>query len=136
MKDPLRNLPGYALRRASAAMMARFAERIAPLELRFTEATVLVLVRANPGIAQTTIGQLLDIQRANMTPIITRLEKRGLLDRRRLDGRTNGLHLTDEGGRVAKEVRIAMDAHEAELIARVPAGYREGFVPALLALWD
>lgn len=136
MDDPLKTLPGYALRRASSAMMARFAERIAPLDLRFTEATVLVLVAANPGIAQTAIGQLLDIQRANMTPIVTRLEKRGLLDRRRLDGRTNGLHLTAEGERIATLVRAAMDAHEAELIAKVPAAYRDAFVPALLALWD
>ena len=59
--DPLKAYPGYQLRRASGAQMAVLARRLAVLELRPTEATVLRLIDANPGIKQSAIGRLLEI---------------------------------------------------------------------------
>jgi DNA-binding MarR family transcriptional regulator len=136
MKDSLATLPGYALRRASAAMMAEFNQRLVPLGFRFTEASVLMAIADNPGITQSDIGRALDIQRANMAPLVARLEDRGMVARTRVDGRSHGLTLTAAGVQTIKAVRAAVDAHETALMARVPVEARGVFLEALNALWQ
>jgi DNA-binding MarR family transcriptional regulator len=135
MDDPLDNYPGYALRRASGAMMMRLAARLAPLGVSFTEASILMLVAANAGVSQSDLCRALDIQRANMTPLAARLEERGLIERRPTNGRSLGLSLTASGRALAGKVRAQSEAHEEELLARVPAEHRLHLMPALRALW-
>jgi DNA-binding MarR family transcriptional regulator len=136
MEDPLRSLPGYALRRASAAMMARLAERMEALGVRTTEATILMLIAANPGISQSMLGRMLDIQRPNMTPLAGRLEERGLIKRTRSDGRSFGLALTQAGAKLEGQVRVAAQAHEDEIWGLIPDAHHAHLLPALHALWD
>ena len=136
MDDPISHLPGYALRRASNAMMTAFAQALEPTGLRASEATALILIKANPGIAQSRLCAALDIQSANMTPMLTRLEQRGLVERKPVNGRTNGLYLTVKGASVASQVHTIIDAHEAALVARLPEEHRAHLLPALQALRD
>jgi DNA-binding MarR family transcriptional regulator len=135
MKDPLTHFPGYALRRASNASMAAFARALEPLSMRISEATTLMFIAANPGISQARLGAALDIQSANMTPLLTRLEGQGLIKRMPLDGRTNGLHLTDVGVKLADSVEVTIAHHESALLDRVPVEHRPHLVAALKALW-
>ncbi len=135
MKDPLSHFPGYALRRASNASMAAFARALEPLNMRISEATVLMFIAANPGIAQARLCAALDIQSANMTPLLTRLESQGLVRREPLDGRSNGLHLTPSGLARAEDVNGAIAQHEAALMARVAPEHRAHLMTALEALW-
>ena len=134
--DPLLSLPGYVLRRASAAMMAELALRLAPLDLRNVEATILLSLAAHPGMSQSALGRKLGIKRANMTPLAARLEARGLIRRRAQDGRTLGLELTEAGTSLASEVSKATNAHEQALMDRIPARHRPHLLPALQALWS
>jgi DNA-binding MarR family transcriptional regulator len=134
--DPLKAFPGYALRRASLAVMSELARRIANLDLRPTEATVLVVIEANPGITQSEIGQLLDIARANMAPLAARLFARDLIVRERVDGRSQGLTLSIAGRQLTKKVVQVMSEHEAALLAKIPRAHHEIFVNALHVLWD
>jgi DNA-binding MarR family transcriptional regulator len=135
MRDPLLHYPGYVLRRASTAAMAELATRIVVLGLRTTEATILQIVAENPGISQSALGRMLDIQRANMTPIAARLEARGLMRRLPSDGRSLGLELTPEGQQLAEKTQAVVDAFETELTNRIPPEHRDHLMPALLALW-
>ncbi len=135
MRDPLLQYPGYVLRRASSAAMAELAARIVVLGLRTSEATILQIVAENPGISQSALGRMLDIQRANMTPIAARLEARGLMRRLPSDGRSLGLELTPEGKQLAEKAQAVVDAFETELTNRIPAEHRAHLMPALLALW-
>lgn len=135
MRDPLLKYPGYILRRASTAAMAEFASRIVVLGLRTSEATILQIVAENPGISQSALGRMLDIQRANMTPIAARLEARGLVRRLPSDGRSLGLELTPEGQQLAEKARAIIDTFETDLTNRIPVEHRAHLMPALLALW-
>ena len=135
MTDPLRNLPGYALRRAANATMAELAVRLAPLGLRQVDATVMMLIDAEPGTTASAIGRTLDIQRANMVPLLKRLDDADLIERTPIDGKSQGLELTGEGRRVLGEVRETIETFETELLARVPAEHRDHLIPALNALW-
>lgn len=136
MQDPLLQYPGYVLRRASSAAMTAFARRLDAIGLRTVEATILQIVHDNPGISQSALGRMLDIQRANMTPMAARLEARGWVQRLPSDGRSLGLELTEAGLAKAKEARAVIDAFEAELTARIPEAHRAHLLPTLLALWD
>lgn len=135
MHDPLLTFPGYVLRRTSSAMMACFGDRLSALGLRTVDATLLQIIRDNPGISQSALGRMLDIQRANMTPIAARLEARGLVQRTPSDGRSLGLELTAQGVEITEQARAVVDAFESDLVAHVPEEHRAHLLPALKALW-
>lgn len=133
--DPLKSFPGYALRRASFAVMAGLARRIAAFELRPTETTVMLVIDANPNIRQSEIGRMLDIASANMAPLVSRLADRGLVERQPVDGRSHGLALTTKGRTIARKIKKTIEVYEEELLAKIPPAQREGFMAALQILW-
>jgi len=135
MQDPLKHSPGYSLRRASNAMMGELALRLAAQGLRMADVSVLMLVEANSGITASAVGRALDIQRANMVPLLKKLEDAGLVERAPIDRKSQGLSLTATGRDRLAEARAVIDAFEADLIAKVPAEHREHLLPALDALW-
>lgn len=135
MNDPLHTLPGYSLRRAANAMMAELARRLATLELRQTEATILMLVDSNPGVTASALGRTLDIKRANMVPLLKRLDDAGLIERAPIDGKSQGLHLTKDGKARLAQVLAIIQQFEAELLERVPEEHRAHLLPALNSLW-
>lgn len=136
MKDPLTGLTGYVLRRAAAAALAELNRRLEPLRLRHAEVAMLMLVAQCPRITQSQAGRVLDIQRANMTPFIGRLERRGVLQRQRVDGRSQRLELTGAGRALLRKASRVVNSHEAALRARVPHRLRAHVLPVLLALWS
>lgn len=97
LPSPLDHLLGYRMRRASMTMMADLLGALKPLGLSAGEASFLILVGANPGCRQTDIGRTLDIQRANLTPLVTRMKARGFISDAPIDGRSRSITLTDEG---------------------------------------
>jgi len=135
VRDPLPQHPGYALRRAAHATAAELSQRLATLGLRQTDASVLILIGENPGVTASALGRQLDIQRANMVPLLKRLEDAGWIGRAPLDGKSQGLHLTEAGAGVLKAALAVIERFEQELIARVPEEHRAHLLPALDALW-
>ena len=133
--DPFKSYPGYLLRRASAAAMEKLARRLGKLGLRSSEATVLGVIDANPEITQSDIGRMLNIARANMTPLVARLATLKLVERRPVNGRSHGLRMTAAGRALTLKVRHILSTHEAELMSQIPASQRKVFVAGLRALW-
>ena len=134
INDPLEDLPGYALRRVSAAVMAKLAAGLSRLDLRPAESTVLLVIGANPGVTQSEVGRLLGIASANMAPLVARLADRGLIVREAVDGRSQGLTLSDAGRRITVKARSVVDELESDLLARIPAAERAAFLRVLFAL--
>jgi len=134
-KDPLMRFPGYLMRRASLAAVADLNERLSAHELRHTDVTLLQLIRANPGIKQSDAGKSLSVKRANMVPLVARLEKRALIARTPIDGRSFGMKLTARGRALAKKSLSVVEEYERELMDRVPAELQQYVAPILIALW-
>jgi len=132
--DPLATLPGYLLRRAANTMMTELSARLAALDLRILEATVLLLLDTRTDLTSADIGKILDIQRANMAPLLARLEGAGLIRREPLDRKSLAILLTDDG----RACRVRVDAitrqFEDDLLACIPPDHRPHLVPALQAL--
>ena len=135
MDDPLIRFPGYALRRAANATAAELSARLAAVDLRQSDASLLMLVASNPGATSSALGRALGIERANMVPLLKRLEEGRLVEREAIDGKSQGLRLTPAGLRRLAEARKIIEAFEAELLARVPAEHRDHLLPALNAIW-
>lgn len=133
--DRLISLPGYLLRRASAASLADLNGRLAQLSVNHTDASLLLLLGDNPGATQSDVGKVLGIQRANMVPLIARNEARGWLVRQQVDGRSQGLSLSPSGKQTEGRVRAIVENYETELIARVPEDLRQHVAPVLQHLW-
>lgn len=136
MHDPLKSLPGYLLRRAASALTIELSRRLTDLDLRIADMSILLLVDANPGVTQSELGRMLDIQRANMTPMTAKLSERRLIAREAVDGRSQGLALTAAGTALAMQAHAIADAYERELVDRVPVDLRPYVIPILSALWS
>ena len=135
MIDILRQRPGYALRRAANAMMGELARRLALIDLRIAEASVLLLVERRDDATASEIGRVLDIQRANMVPLLARLEEAGLIERKPIDGKSQAVLLTPAGQERRAQADAITTAFEDDLLARIAPEHRDHLVPALGALW-
>jgi DNA-binding MarR family transcriptional regulator len=133
--NPLDALLGYQLHRAAATMMADLAHSIEGLALTRTEASVLLLIAHNPGVTQSEIGRILAIQRANMAPIAAMLTDRGLLKRKRADGRSQGLLLNRAGMALAAELASTIAAHESKFLPDISLSDRQMLVGLLRRVW-
>jgi DNA-binding MarR family transcriptional regulator len=133
---PLTELPGFALRRAANVMMADLANRLADIDLRISEAAVLQVVAERTGLTSSDIGKILDIQRANMVPLLGRLEGAALICRQPIDRKSQAVVLTELGHDRLTDVRRITEQFEDDLMGRIPACHREHFLPALQALTD
>jgi DNA-binding MarR family transcriptional regulator len=119
---PGRRQPGNAflLAQLGAHAAARFADRIAGLDLTPAQAGLLRLISWQPGQSQQAIARQLRIPPSRLVPLVDSLETRGVIERRRDPGdrRNHALYLTDEGTRfINDELRRAGTAHEEELCA-------------------
>ena len=135
MQDPLSNLPGYLLRRASASALADLNQRLAEIDINHTDVSLLILIGANPGVTQSDAARVLGIQRANMAGLIARIEGRGWLLRERLDGRSQALSLSPEGERMLERAWAIVSTFEARMVERVPEELRPHLIPILRHLW-
>jgi DNA-binding MarR family transcriptional regulator len=119
----LPSLLGYRLRLAQQAVFRDFASSVG--ELSPGRVGILLLLEANPGVAQGRLAQAVSLDRSTMVGIVDMLEERGLIARRRgEDRRTNGLWLTEEGRALVARLKRRIQAHERRVAARLTAQER------------
>lgn len=128
---PFSNFPGFCLRVSSSRTMAELTEILSHHDIRIVEATLLILIWRNPGCLQRAAGDALNIASANLTPIIHGLSKKGWVRKQRIDGRSNGLFLTESGCSLAQTAFAEMQIFEEGLLRRIPKSLRAPFLEAL-----
>ena len=111
----MRAAPQSSLRYQTLLQLLRTADTIwdasraffAPWNLGPSQFNVLNLLYGLPnGLSQTEVGRKLIMHRSNITGLVDRLEKRGLVERKGLPGdrRVCRVVLTSQGTRVIEEV--------------------------------
>lgn len=95
----LPKLLGYNLRRANQASWRTYVSFIGENKIRPGLFSLLCLVRFNAGIAQIELGTHLGVDKASIVALLDRLERAGLIERRRStrDRRRQGISLTQAG---------------------------------------
>ena len=116
----LPRLLGFNLRRAHQCSWRQYAAAIGEQELRPGLFGLLVLVEANPGIAQFELGTHLGIDKASIVALLDRLEKSDLLARRRStrDRRRQGIYLTERGAAALDTLLAEVRALERRMASR------------------
>ena len=94
----------FALHAASRAMTAVYAPLLDALGLTYPQYLVLLVLWDHDGERVSHIGERLELDSATLTPLLKRLEARGLVERRRsaADERVVEVFLTAEGKRLRK----------------------------------
>jgi DNA-binding MarR family transcriptional regulator len=101
----LESLVGYNARRAALTVIAVFLEGMKPYGLRPVEFSVLSLIHHNPGCTARQLCRALGLKASNLVGTLNQFEKGDLLLRKPhpLDGRAQGLHLTQQGKRLVRQ---------------------------------
>lgn len=108
---------GFALRLAQVAVFKDLMACLKPLSLRPAEYSLLVIVNANPGLKQLTLGAVLCVQGPNLVTMVDQLEARALITRNPVpnDRRAHALHLTTKGRALLRQAKIAHAKHQLRL---------------------
>jgi DNA-binding MarR family transcriptional regulator len=136
LTDPLERWLGYRLRRISATAMADLATELAEQNFSASLASVLLMIESNPGRTQAEIGRRLAIKRANIAPMIARLEDAKLIRKQSIDGRSFGLLITQRGRRQAERLAGIFSAHDLRMFGGLTAPERAQLVQLLHRIWS
>jgi DNA-binding MarR family transcriptional regulator len=115
--SPLSGSIGYTVRRAQLALFADFVTSLREVNLRPGQFGVLLVVHGNPGLSQSDVCAALGFQKANLVPLISGLESRGLIVRKPglQDRRSYALHLTARGRTLLRRAWELQASQEARL---------------------
>jgi DNA-binding MarR family transcriptional regulator len=114
--------------------MNELSGQLAPHEVRITEAAALLILQNYEELTSSQIGKILDIQSANMPPLLNRLDNAGLIWRKPIDGKSQAIILTPEGRAKADIVSAVVAEFERSILSRIPEEHRDHLLPALNAL--
>ena len=112
---------GYALKRAQVAAFEAFSRATSGVGITPPRFTALVILSTNPGISQSTLGEVLGTARSGAQLLTDWLEQRGLAERRHRpdDGRAWGLYLTVRGEHLLEKLRRSVRAQDQRFAARL-----------------
>ena len=119
--DELPTYVGYQVRRTQAKIFAEFEATLGDFDFTPGSFGVLTLIRANPGITQVALAAAFGVDKSTMSPVIYRLEKRGLVRREVLasDRRCHALFFEPSAETVFVAAREKFRALEAGVAARL-----------------
>ena len=128
----------FRLMRLHTRAHTAISEKLRAIGLSVPQCDVISTLSEQEGITQQQLAQRLYVTKGNISGLIDRLAKAGLVERRqsRGDKRSHALYLTDAGKRMAAE-GIAI---QREFVARSVSGLDEAqlsqFEASIIALRD
>jgi len=127
--------PGHLLRRAQQVGVATFS-KIVGMDIRPRQFALMITVSKRPGLHQVDYMKDVGMDRSTISDVVERLEKRGLLERRKEDGddRTANLYVTAKGQEAIDQTLPAVRQMEQALLNKVPSHLQAPFIEALKAI--
>ena len=136
--DELPTYVGYLVRRTQARIFGEFEATLADFDFTPGSFGVLTVVRANPGITQVSLAAAFGVDKSTMSPVVVRLEKRGLIRREVLasDRRCHALYFERAAETTFLAAREKVRAFEAGVAARLSKGEQRELARLLRKLQD
>lgn len=131
LQDPLENHIGYQLRRAAMLIQAELTLALKELDLIPGAASILLVLANKKDFIQMELSHLLGIKRTNISPMVVSLEKRGLVSRSSLDGRSQYVKLTDQGVKQIPKILLCLEQHAKNSFSRLSGNELEELNKAL-----
>ncbi len=135
--DILANLVGYHIHRAQVRVYRDFLKNVSVNQITPPQYTVLTLIHANPGVSQTALGKLLEMDKAPVMALIDRLQDRGLVVRKRSarDRRRHELYLTKLGERTLHELDASVVDQDRRLCAHISRSEKKKLIELLRRIY-
>ncbi|WP_198174339.1 MarR family winged helix-turn-helix transcriptional regulator [Mesorhizobium xinjiangense] len=132
----LTGLIGRHLRITHNAVFRLAEQRLHELGITPQQFALLVLVERNPGSRQSLIAKARGLDKSTLVPMIDRLEREGLLERRPMAGdrRIKTIWLTEKGADLLQQAIPAIAATDESLGASLTAEERTELVRLLKKL--
>lgn len=113
----LANHVGFHLRLAQVAVFEHIGNTLKDIDVTPAIFSVLEVLHQNDGITQSKLAAAVSLERSSVVPLLDKLAKRGLVERRTstTDRRHNHLHLTDAGRELLAEAVRRASVHEKEV---------------------
>jgi DNA-binding MarR family transcriptional regulator len=120
---------GYMLSDVARLIRTVFDRRVRDIGLTRAQWLVLTRVYRKPGVSQTELADMLEIDRASAGRIIDRMERGGWVERRADSGdrRINRLHLTAEARKVHADMWAIAEATVDDALSPLSADERASF---------
>ena len=131
LSDPLSGSICYELRKTSVAVMAAMSREFGQWNLKPSEANLLKYVAANPGCTQSDIARAHRNNATNLVPLVSRLDRDGLLERESGVGRAFGLSISPKGIAVLANIDAGFERLEDQLGSNLTTVQRGLIVDAL-----
>ena len=89
----------FALYSASNSLTRLYRSLLEPLDLTYPQFVVLMALWQEDNVSITHLAQKTGLAKATMTPLLKRLESKGLIERQMIEGneRQKNIALTEEG---------------------------------------
>ncbi|MET8569321.1 MarR family transcriptional regulator [Streptomyces sp. NPDC004783] len=129
--------PGHLARRLQQAHHLLWNTMVSE-ETTSPQFAVLNALVAEPGLDQRTVGERVGLDRSTIAEVISRLGRRGLLDKVRdpQDGRRFLLRLTGEGERVHRRLTVRTARMNQVFLAPLSAGEQAVFFDLIQRVAD
>ena len=120
--------PGHLARRLQQAHYLLWNVMVSE-EITSPQFAVLNALVDEPGLDQRTVGERVGLDRSTMSEVVSRLGRRGLLDKMRdpQDGRRFLLRLTDDGARTHRRLMVRTARMNQMFLAPLSAREQEVF---------
>jgi len=120
--EPLRHT-GHLIRRAQQRHAALWQEQVSA-EVSSVQYAALAVLERMPGASQSELGAALDLDRSTIADIVSRLERRGVIERssHESDRRRYSLRLTAAGLAEVDQLRPLVAEANAKLTEALSAG--------------
>ena len=112
----------HALHRAHQFGTEKFMEEVGSVDVTPRQAVVLQAAKESPKLSQTGLVNATGIDRSTLADIVKRLQKRGLMQRRRTreDARAYAVQITPEGEKLLAIASRAAKSSEQALLKKFP----------------
>ena len=134
-EDLTRNY-GFLLSDVSRLMRTAYDRRVRKLGLTRSQWWVLNQLFRNPGVNQSELAEILEVQKPTLGRLLDRMEAKGWVRREQdaADRRAWRVHLTQAAEPAMRELRDAAAELRRDALAGLSAAERERFVDTLLAI--
>ena len=128
----------FLLSQVGAHSAARFAERLAPLEVTPAHAGILRVLRQADGLSRRALGEKLGVFPSRLVELLDGLEERGLVERRAspTDRRRHALYLTEKGREMLRRIDRVAGEHQGALCAALTGPERARLAALLRRIAD
>jgi DNA-binding MarR family transcriptional regulator len=128
---------GFLLNRAARSMKRTLEARLATYGITASQYVILAILEKKDGLSQTQLGNRLNFDNPTVTGVIDRMERDGLVERRRTssDRRVINIFLSDKAKTILSEITTIAEEVNDRAVGEYSAKEKSHLITMLNTIW-